>query len=323
MKPLFFFTGLVWASLSLSSSLQDHLNKAARDCRTSEVAVETLEKEIQAQEAAFVQKAETLKKQHQKMGRLLVLLRNLETEVPSHIVRHGKEGRSILHSMTAMGAYLRGLRRQIVHIKKELQEVEAQKRALENKKKTLFSEVTTYKEKHAKIADLLQKQKEKEAKEQAKTTKTEALAKESPNLKALIKKLEKSAQFPVKGSEASGLLLPVQGPRIATFGTAHNHSPDGKGVVFETRPNSYVLAPTTGEVLFAGPFRTYKNIVIIGFQKKHTVLMTGLGKVTTETGKYVSVGDPIGQMDAAKKGYLYLEMRQDGTTIKPEILGAE
>ncbi|UNM05711.1 MAG: hypothetical protein H6925_04150 [Holosporaceae bacterium] len=77
--------------------MQDHLNKAARDCRTSEVAVETLEKEIQAQEAAFVQKAETLQKQHQKMGRLLVLLRNLETEAPSHIVRHGKEGRSILH----------------------------------------------------------------------------------------------------------------------------------------------------------------------------------------------------------------------------------
>lgn len=323
MNKFFFYISLIWASLSLSSSsLQDQLNKTARDCRTSEVAVETLEKEIQTQEVAFTKKAKTLQKQHQKMGRLLVLLRNLETEAPSHIIHPGKEGRSVLHSMTAMSAYLRGLRRQIVHIKKELQEAEAQKRALENKKKTLFSEVATYKEKHAKIADLLQKQKAKEA-AQTKNTKTETLAKEAPNLKSLIKKLEKSAQFPVKGAEASGLLLPVQGPVVATFGTIHNHSPDGKGIVFETRPNSYVLAPTTGEVLFAGPFRTYKNIVIIGFQKKHTVLMTGLTKVTTETGKNVQVGDPIGQMDDTEKSYLYLEMRKDGSAIKPEILGAE
>ncbi|UNM05710.1 MAG: hypothetical protein H6925_04145 [Holosporaceae bacterium] len=64
--------------------------------------------------------------------------------------------------MTAMGAYLRGLRRQIVHIKKELQEVEAQKRALENKKENPFFQRSQHiKKKHAKIADLLQKQKEK------------------------------------------------------------------------------------------------------------------------------------------------------------------
>ena len=51
--------------------------------------------------------------------------------------------------------------------------------------------------------------------------------------------------------------------------------------------------------------------------------MTGLEKVTTQTGANVRVGDPIGQMNPQQKSYLYLEMRKDGQAIKPEILGAE
>ena len=304
-----------------SISLENQISQAAQQYRSAEKELQLIEEELEKSKESYKKQSATLKEQQQKIGKLIILLHTLQNEAPSRIIGSHTHGKDILHGMTVLGAYMRGLKRQIIEIQADIRLIEKSKKQVEDKRKLTLSRVEQYKEKKDTLETLLNAQKAKEKQKKEEEAIALKMASQSSNLKELIKTLEKNTKFPLKGAQATGLLLPAQGPIIAAYGKKHLHSPDGKGVVFRTRSGSYVLAPTTGQVLFAGPFRTYKNIVIIGFNKEHTVLMTGLGTIHVKVGKTVTVGDPIGRMDDGDKGYLYLEMRKNGTPLKPDILG--
>ncbi len=120
-------------------------------------------------------------------------------------------------------------------------------------------------------------------------------------------------------SEARGrLLYPAAGSVVLGFGAADSAGATSKGVTLETRSAAQVVAPFDGRVLFAGPFKGYGRILIIGHGDGYHSLVAGLDQIDSSVGQWLVAGEPIGTMPAGEaKPRLYLELRHDGQPINP------
>ncbi len=121
--------------------------------------------------------------------------------------------------------------------------------------------------------------------------------------------------FPTRGP----LTLPVRGRLVSRYGESTNFGNTAKGIRFETRPNAQVVTPFDGKVVFAGPFRTYGQILIIEHQGGYHTLLAGLGQIDAVVGQWLLAGEPLGAMATRKseKPTLYVELRRNGQPINP------
>jgi septal ring factor EnvC (AmiA/AmiB activator) len=121
-------------------------------------------------------------------------------------------------------------------------------------------------------------------------------------------------------SQALGhMAVPATGTLVARFGDPMPAgAPASKGLTFETRPGAQVVAPFDGKVLFAGPFKGYGQILIIGHGDGYHSLLAGLDRVDQSVGQWLVAGEPVGVMSqSSQKPRLYLELRHDGQPINP------
>jgi murein hydrolase activator len=114
------------------------------------------------------------------------------------------------------------------------------------------------------------------------------------------------------------MLVPASGEIVVDFGGASSSGESAKGVTFATRPGAEVVAPFDGRVVFAGAFKGYGQILIIGHGDGYHSLVAGLDRIDSSAGQWLVAGEPIGRMSAAEaKPRLYLELRHDGQPINP------
>src|SRR5208282_3178827 len=121
-------------------------------------------------------------------------------------------------------------------------------------------------------------------------------------------------------SQAMGhMAVPATGTLVLHFGDAMQAgAAPSKGLTFETRPGAQVVAPFDGKVLFAGPFKGYGQILIIGHGDGYHSLLAGLDRVDGSVGQWLVAGEPVGVMSqGSQKPRLYLELRHDGQPINP------
>jgi len=120
-------------------------------------------------------------------------------------------------------------------------------------------------------------------------------------------------------SQAQGrLVAPAAGEMVVSFGDSTATGASSKGLTFATRPGAEVVAPFDGRVLFAGAFRGYGQILIIGHGDGYHSLVAGLDRIDSSVGQWLVAGEPIGRMSADEaKPRLYLELRHDGQPINP------
>ena len=114
------------------------------------------------------------------------------------------------------------------------------------------------------------------------------------------------------------LVVPVAGTLVRRFGVPDEMGAASRGLTFLTRPAAQVVAPFDGRVLFAGPFRGYGQILIIGHGDGYHSLLAGLDRVDSSVGQWLVAGEPVGTMaDRADKPHLYLELRHNNQPINP------
>ena len=121
-------------------------------------------------------------------------------------------------------------------------------------------------------------------------------------------------------SQAMGhMAAPASGILVVHFGDVMQAgAAPSKGLTFETRSGAQVVAPFDGKVLFAGPFKGYGQILIIGHGDGYHSLLAGLDRVDASVGQWLVAGEPVGVMSqGSQKPRLYLELRHDGQPINP------
>ncbi|MEO8668214.1 MAG: peptidoglycan DD-metalloendopeptidase family protein [Bauldia sp.] len=131
-------------------------------------------------------------------------------------------------------------------------------------------------------------------------------------------------------ADARGLLpRPVNGATLKEFGESDGLGARTQGVSLSTRSGATVNAPADGWVVYAGPFRSYGQLLIINAGGGYHVLMAGMERIDVQLGQFVLAGEPVAAMatprlassGAADIGstqpVLYIEFRKDGNSIDP------
>lgn len=124
----------------------------------------------------------------------------------------------------------------------------------------------------------------------------------------------------VKGS----LPMPARGPVVRRFGERDELGNASKGIMIETRSAAQVVAPHDGQVVFAGPFRNYGQILIISHGDGYHTLLAGMSRISGVVGQWVLAGEPIGIMvdndgsgGVNSRSRLYVELRSNGKPVNP------
>ncbi len=135
-------------------------------------------------------------------------------------------------------------------------------------------------------------------------------------------RVEQSIPF----ANSQGLLpLPVQGRMVIKFGQTGGDGAASKGVHIETRPGAQVVSPCDGSVLYAGPFRSYGQLLIIDPGGGYHVVIAGMDRIQVSQSQAVLAGEPVATMGAEPRSgektlarpILYVEFRRDQQLIDP------
>jgi septal ring factor EnvC (AmiA/AmiB activator) len=154
-----------------------------------------------------------------------------------------------------------------------------------------------------------------------------ALANGKPNLAALNnpQRLTPAIAF----ASAKGLFaLPVNGTKIRGFGSSDGTGGILKGISLASRPGAQVTTPCDGWVVYAGPFRSYGQLLILNAGGGYHVLIAGMERISVGIGQFVLTGEPVAIMGttsqvasvlatSTNQPVLYVEFRKDGTPIDP------
>ena len=130
-------------------------------------------------------------------------------------------------------------------------------------------------------------------------------------------------------ASAKGLFaLPVNGVKIREFGGSDGAGGVEKGISLATRAGAQVTTPCDGWVVYAGPFRSYGQLLILNAGGGYHVLIAGMERISVNIGQFVLTGEPVATMGTksqvasilaanASQPVLYIEFRKDGTPIDP------
>ncbi len=152
----------------------------------------------------------------------------------------------------------------------------------------------------------------------------EALAAEAKDLRQLMEKV--SRPVAPKGAQRlrAGLRLPVAGRITRTFGAKDEAGVSSQGLTLTAAPDSPVVAPRDGRVVFAGPFRGYGQIVILQHGDGYHSFLSGFGRIDADMGQNVAAGEPLGVLPSggSARPELYFEWRHNGDPLDPMANGA-
>jgi septal ring factor EnvC (AmiA/AmiB activator) len=148
-----------------------------------------------------------------------------------------------------------------------------------------------------------------------------------PNLGALKDPARQSPA--VAFASARGLFAyPVNGTKIRDFGGSDGAGGAEKGISLATKAGAQVTTPCDGWVVYAGPFRSYGQLLILNAGGGYHVLIAGMERISVNIGQFVLTGEPVATMGktsqvasilatTASQPVLYVEFRKDGTPIDP------
>lgn len=120
---------------------------------------------------------------------------------------------------------------------------------------------------------------------------------------------------------------PTSGKLVLKYDEKTQYGASSKGIVFETRHAAQITSPCDGWIVYAGPFRSYGQLLIINAGGGYHVLLAGMTRIDVQPGQFVLAAEPVGTMSEAPptvtksssntSPVLYVEFRKDGQPIDP------
>jgi murein hydrolase activator len=129
------------------------------------------------------------------------------------------------------------------------------------------------------------------------------------------------------------LSLPANGVKKREFGSSDGMGGSEKGISIATRPGAQVTAPSDGWVVYAAPYRSYGQLLILNVGGGYHVILAGMERITVDLGQFVLTGEPVAVMGngtqvassasaagsfsatGSSQPVLYVEFRKEGTPV--------
>ncbi|GBR46944.1 murein hydrolase activator EnvC family protein [Gluconobacter roseus] len=108
---------------------------------------------------------------------------------------------------------------------------------------------------------------------------------------------------------------PVSGHVAIRWGQTTEAGP-ATGITYAALSSASVQAPCTGRVEFAGPFRSFGQMLILDCGRNYRFVLSGLGQLNVSDGQSIRKAATLGQMPAAD-GMLFVQLRHGTQVVSP------
>lgn len=247
-------------------------------------------------------------------------LRAEQAEVARLTAGMAAQERRLAEAQAAQAAQAAGLDRQIADGQARYRQAEDAAGAAARRAAELASQANSLRAALSQL-DLARRQDEAHARAEA----TAATHQKQDTLAAEARRRQVALTQPAGPGlgEARGQLgTPVAGRVVRAFGEP-GEAGAASGVSFGAAPAARVSAPCGGRVVFAGPFRSFGQLVIIDCGGGFHFVLAGLERLDSAVGRPVQAGEPVGAMPAwdprtpGNRPLLYVELREHGSPINP------
>ena len=339
--------------------ISDRLISIAKTIQSQETAITAAEERILKLRKEEIMLRADLAEKQEVLSELLAGLQRLEQNPPPALVVEPNDVLAALRGAMMFGTLVPELRIEADILAKKLSRLNRIREAVEKEKSVLSTSVTNLKTAQIDLDQLIaqkqqlvfdssgkldsEKRRAAELAERAKTLKQliadlaaarlrqEAIkTKEALALEAEKKRQEEFLLRPsVAFSSTQGRLeYPVQGQILRRFGQDDGLGSELRGLAVATRAQAQVISPADGKVEFAGPFRSYGQLLILDAGEGYLVLMAGMKEISVDIGQSVRAGEPVGIMGKGPSSVtllgdqiqearpvLYVEFRKNGEAI--------
>jgi murein hydrolase activator len=358
-------TANIDAAVKAETEISQKLVALGKTLETQQKSVTEVDAKITQLTAESVVIRSTLAEKQDKLSLLLAGLQRLEQNPPPALVVEPANILQALRGAMMFGAVVPQMRDQALELQNNLKRLDAIKSETETAKQgqeaarislaaTKMELIKLQVEKKAfaessardlaaeklKAADLAKKaetlqqllaalEAEKQRAEEAKTA--EAKAAELAKAEAERKSREALLGPPKVMSQVKGQLdFPVQGQILKNFGEDNGLGQNLDGLALATNANAPVVSPIDGKVEFAGPFRSYGQLLILNAGEGYLVLLAGMNHISAELGQSIRAGEPLGTMGEGPSSValigsevksaqpvLYIEFRKNNDPVDP------
>ncbi|MDQ0468219.1 murein hydrolase activator EnvC family protein [Labrys wisconsinensis] len=297
---------------------------------------------------------------------VLASLQRMGHHPPPALLVRPEDALEAVRSAMLLGAVLPEMRKETTALAADLQRLAEVRAGITAERDSLKASLASLVEDRKRI-DLLVEEREKALAQQQRSLATEkehseALAHDASSLKDLIARMEQevaASRDAAKAADAAaakpaapgalaaledanrlsparpfekakGMLpLPAAGQTLRRFGDDDGNGGVEKGIAIAPPPSATVTAPCDGWVVYAGPFRSYGQLLIINAGGGYHVVLAGMDKINVGLGQFVLTGEPVAAMGSgetrvasstttsAAQPTLYVEFRKDGVSIDP------
>jgi septal ring factor EnvC (AmiA/AmiB activator) len=351
------------------ASLSQALLDGGREVQKLEGEIDATEARIAALLADESRQKASLAARRGILAEVLAALQRMGHRPPPAILVRPEDALASIRSAILLGAVVPDLQDAANRLAEDLRKLVAVRQDVERERDRLVENAEALAEGRARISMLIaERQRQRDVSVEALAAEEQraaSLAEQATSLKELIARMESEIAAAAKaaaeaekaavaaatqtssppagslGSDsrlapsvtfanAKGLLpLPANGEVTISFGGDDGLGGRAQGMSLATRPEAQVSSPADGWVVYAGPFRSYGQLLIINAGDGYHVLLAGMERIDVQLGQFVLAGEPVGSMASQRlasvgavdmgvvQPVLYIEFRKDGASIDP------
>jgi murein hydrolase activator len=348
------------------AKLNAQLIDIAAQVRTVETRIGDTEARLRPLDAREQQIRSSLDSRRAEVVEVLAALQRAGRRTPPALLVRPEDALQSLRTAILLGSVVPELRARAEALAKDLAELVALRKAIGSDRDRLAADRDRLRDDQTRLAALVDERQRKQSGAEkdleAEGARAIALSKQVDSLQGLIGKMEQDSKSAAKAAamatlqgtpnnaadgkpnlgglknparlspavafaSTKGLLaLPVNGTKIREFGGSDGAGGVEKGISLATRAGAQVTTPCDGWVVYAGPFRSYGQLLILNAGGGYHVLIAGMGRISVNIGQFVLTGEPVATMGTtsqvasilatnASQPVLYIEFRKDGTPI--------
>ena len=339
---------------------QDLIDTAART-RATEAKIEATQQRLEPLDAKEAAIRKSIDGRREVIGEVLAALQRIGRRPPPALIASPEDALVAVRTAMVLGAVLPDMRAKVSELAADLTELLNVRKSIVAERDKLKADVAALDTERARMSALVdERQKQQAEREQAlaaEQAKAAELARQAGDLKDLIAKLEQSLDPAVRDAREGArsdkrpalsafrdpgrlapaaafaslrgrVPMPVNGVKLRNFGAPDGTGGTEKGLTVATRAGAQVTAPADGWVVYAGPFRSYGQLLILNVGGGYHVLLAGMDRISVDLGQFVLAGEPVATMgtgshiaailaSGSSQPVLYIEFRKDGTPVDP------
>ncbi|RJF74181.1 murein hydrolase activator EnvC family protein [Rhodopseudomonas palustris] len=344
------------------TKLNQQLIDIAAKVRAVEAKINDAEARLVPLDAREGQIRSSLEQRRGEIGEVLAALQRAGRRAPPALLVRPEDALQSLRTAILLGAVVPDLRDRAERLATDLGELVTLRRTIAAERDQLAADRGAMTADQTRLAALVDERQRKQSnvEKDIETERSRALtlSRQVDSLTGLIAKMEQDLKSAAKAAAAAsqkgtpmanlaalkdpgrlspaiafasakGMLgLPVNGTKIREFGRPDGVGGVERGISLSTRAGAQVTTPCDGWVVYAGPFRSYGQLLILNAGGGYHVLIAGMERISVNIGQFVLTGEPVATMGTTSQvasilaanvsqPVLYIEFRKDGTPIDP------